>query len=148
MCERCSMWRAQDAAPLGFRGVRQGCSHTPPPPLLFYFFISKEFSYICTLLQALHVHALYISDNLYYDRANKYIQILSLIYMELTITGTRARRLFDLLHGDHQKRIFTLNMPASSIISFIKSSASSSVIPSRCCCGWSFSRMYSTYIGK
>ena len=70
------------------------------------------------------------------------------IYMELTTTGTKARRLFELIHVDHLLRLFGLNKPLSSITSFIRSPANSSVIPSMCSCGWSFSRMKSTYIGK
>ena len=66
-------------------------------------------------------------------------------YMEITITGTRALYIFDYTAGDHQKRLFTLNSPVSSIISFIKNPASSSVIPSRRSSSRSCSRMLLNY---
>ena len=53
--------------------------------------------------------------------------------MEITIIGTRAR-LFNYTVGDHQ-RLFTLNSPTSSIISFIKNPASSSAIATTRCSG-------------
>ena len=145
--KRSSTWQAQDAAPLGFRGVLQGCSHSPPPPLFHFFHFKRIFIYLYGTTRSRN-----ISDKLYYDRANKYIQFFPLhntrVDRALVPGLDRACRLFDLLHGDHQKRLFTLNKPLSSIISLIKSPASSFVIPSRRCSDRSMPRMYSTYIGK
>ena len=132
------------------RGRRRPHAGAPPSlgfrvhPLLYSFFISffisKKFSYICTLLRS----CIYKITCLTIEHTNIYNFVC---YMEITITGTRAP-IFDYTAGDHQKRLFTLNSPASSIISFIKNPASSSVTPSRRSSGRSFSRMLSTYIRK
>ena len=69
-------------------------------------------------------------------------------YVEFTITGTKPH-LFDYTAGDHRLRLlFTLNSPASSIISVIKNPASSSTIASTRCSGRSRSRILLNYIRK
>jgi hypothetical protein len=145
--KRTSTWRAQNAAALGFEYVVQhNTTTTTPrhhPPFISFFHFKIKVAYIYTLLQVVHVHSLYI------DRANKYWKEKSIrrfplhIYMELTTTGTKARRLFELIHihgAPYYRRLFGLNWPLSSITSVNRNAASSSVIPSMCSCGWS-SRM-------
>ena len=147
--KRPSTWRAHNASALGF----EGCS-TPPPPatdrLLFHFFHSKiKVGYICTLLEVVHVHSLYI----YIDRSNKY-------WKQKSIPLTHIRRFPIYIHGAHDRQavlttvylevehLFGLNKPLLFITSLTKSPASSSAIPSACSFGWSLSRMKSTYIRK
>ena len=113
-----------------------------PLSIFFYFFFHfKKVSYICALLSPC-IYKMTLSC----DRAYKYIQ-LCLLHRDHNYRDYSP--IYILLHRrDHQKRLFLLKFPTSSITSFIKNPASSWVTPSRRSSGRSFSRKLLTYIRK
>jgi len=107
-----------------------------------FFFHYKIVSYICMLLRP----CIYKMTFLAIEHTIKYIQ-LCLLHRDHNYRNYSP--IYILLHRrDHQKRLFTLKFPTSSITSFIKNPASSSVTPSRRSSGRSFSRKLLTYIRK